>query len=254
MKKIILPISDTVLIESYQTLKSVHKIAKKFSTSRQAVTRRLKELKVLRSREQAMSERVFTKRTVIISAEQKKILSEVAKKRIGSKNPFYGKTHSSETKAKLSAAAKTRTKERNPNYKTGEYLRRPRDYKIAEFTKIRNDVFNRDNYKCCYCSNKGHLHAHHILPFWVCKEAFLDKENLITVCSDCHFAKAHKGNWQKFDTDIVTENLLSKYNLQRERLNELTSKNKNEEAIVRPDAIDKTSEVDGNTLPLLKEE
>lgn len=42
------------------------------------------------------------------SDAQKRILSEMAKLRIGDKNPFFGKKHSPETIAKLSAVAKGR--------------------------------------------------------------------------------------------------------------------------------------------------
>lgn len=44
-----------------------------------------------------------------LSEQQKAKLSEIASKRVGEANPFYGKTHTKETKAKLSAAARART-------------------------------------------------------------------------------------------------------------------------------------------------
>ena len=140
----------------------------------------------------------------------------------GKNNPFYGKTHSKEVKKGLSERAKTRTEKRNPNYKHGKYLRRPRDFKIAVMTKLRNFVFNRDNHTCCYCETRGgHLHAHHIIPYWVKPEAFEDITNLVTVCTDCHFTKAHLGNWHKFDTGLLTEELETKYSIDRERLSGL---------------------------------
>ena len=140
----------------------------------------------------------------------------------GKNNPFYGKTHSDKTKKKLSKHAKERTGKRNPNYKDGKYLRRPRDFKISKMTKIRNFVFNRDDYTCLYCNKKGgNLHAHHKIPYWVKPEAFEDSENLCTVCTDCHFEKAHVSNWCRFDVSIISEELMEKYSLDRERLSGL---------------------------------
>ena len=111
-------------------------------------------------------------------------------------------------------------------------------------------MFNRDQHTCNYCKVKGgHLHAHHILPYWICNEAFLDSENLVTVCSKCHFEKAHKGNWQNFDLDLITDRLKKKYNIRGERLNELTLL-LNKEAIVRPTDIQETVEIDRNDQSL----
>jgi len=138
-------------------------------------------------------------------------------------NPNLGKPLSEEQKKKLSECMKKRTGERNPNYKHGKNIRRPRDYKYHIITNLRKDVFNRDNYTCCYCNTRGgHLHAHHTVPFWVEPKGFEDKDNMVTVCSDCHFTKAHKGNWHYFDIDLISEKTLIKYSLDRERLNGLS--------------------------------
>jgi len=146
----------------------------------------------------------------------------------GENNPFYGKKHNPETRKKLSESAKKRTGERNPNYKHGKNIRRPRDYKVHIMTKLRNYVFNRDGHTCKYCNEKGgNLHAHHLLPFWVEPKAFEDTANMVTVCTECHFTKAHKGNWHSFDMSIITDELLEKYSLDRERLNDLDVYNKN---------------------------
>ena len=140
----------------------------------------------------------------------------------GELNPFYGKTHTEEVKEKLSEHAKKRTEKRNPNYKDGKYLRRPRDYKISVMTKLRKAVFVRDSYTCKYCNKKGgHLHAHHMIPYWVKPEAFEDMDNLVTVCTGCHFEKAHVGNWCRFDVTIIPSELIEKYSLDRERLSGL---------------------------------
>lgn len=135
----------------------------------------------------------------------------------------------------------------NPNYRHGKNLRRPRDFKTAEFKAIRNFVFNRDNYTCFITGQKGgNLHAHHLLPYWVCKEAFFDPENIITVSTKAHLSVCHKGDWAKFNTELVSDKLLQKYSIDRERLNELADLHNKSEAIVRPSDISKTEESSRN--------
>lgn len=225
MIKIASDIPTDILIRDYLELNSSYKVAEKYNVSATAVKRLLKEAGVLRTQNAAASERNRrAKGKYKRSNEYKQNLSKKASKRMGEKNSFFGKTHSEEFKLKISNIAKLRTKERNPNYKNGQYLRRPRDFKLSEFKPIRNYVFNRDKYTCFYCKTVGgHLHAHHIIPYWVKPEAFLDQDNLITVCTNCHFTKAHKNNWSYFDAELVSDSLLVKYSLYRERLNELAT-------------------------------
>ena len=191
------------------------------------VKRILKKLGVLRTQSLAAKDRDNSHLDYERTEDHKKNLSEIAKKRTGSKNPFYGKKHTKETKAKIAEFTKTRVGKRNPNYKDGKYKRRPRDFKQAEFTKLRNFVFNRDNYTCKYCDCiGGHLHAHHKIPFWVCEQAFLDVDNLVTVCTNCHFEKAHLGDWSKYDITLIDERLMKRYKLDRERLNDTANPEK----------------------------
>jgi 5-methylcytosine-specific restriction endonuclease McrA len=244
VKKDISEISNSDLIEAYKELKSSYKVADKFNLSATAVKRVLKELGALRAQNVAAQERgtfpVYER-----TDEHRANLSNLAKQRSGEKHPCFGKPKSEETRKKISDKAKTRYGELNANYRHGRYERRPRDFKLAEFKPVRNFVFNRDNYSCHYCETKGgHLHAHHKIPFWAKPEAFLDVENLVTVCSNCHLEKAHLNNWNKFDVGLIDQNLAQKYNLDRERLNELATFWV--DAIVRPSAIDKTEEPNRN--------
>lgn len=211
-----------LLIKDYLELKSSYKVAKKHDITATTAKRLLKEAGVLRTQSEAAKARETSNFNYQRTEEHRKHLSKIASERIGEKNPFFGKTHLDSTRKKISASAKKRTGQRNPNYKNGSYERRPRDFKISQFTPVRNRVFNRDSHACYYCRQVGgHLHAHHILPYWVIPSGFLDDENLITVCTDCHFSEAHKGNWIKFDVTPITDYLLNKYSLSRERLNEL---------------------------------
>jgi 5-methylcytosine-specific restriction endonuclease McrA len=233
------------LIQSYIELKSSYKVAKKYGVSATSVKRILKKAKVLRTQTDAAKEKDNHHLLYERSEATRKKISEFAKTRTGNKNPFYKKQHTEEVKRKISLAAKKRTGERNPNYKNGNYKRRPRDFKNAEFRPLRNFTFNKDNYTCTYCGSMGgHLHAHHRIPYWICPEAFLDINNLVTVCTVCHFEKAHCGNWAKFDTNIIYDTLLEKYNIDRERLNELAGNNP--DAIVQPSDIFETEESSGN--------
>lgn len=213
------------IITKYEELKSSYKVASYFNTSATAVKRVLKDSGVLRTQKLAALERDNYycgkyKRT----EEHKSNLSKFAKTRTGAKNPFYGRRHTIETKDALSIMAQQRLAELNPNFKDGKYLRRPRDFMQAEFTRLRNFVFNRDNYTCTLTKIKGgNLHAHHVIPYWVCPEAYLDIENLITVSSSAHKEICHKGSWVNFNVELITDSLILKYNLDRERLNEIAS-------------------------------
>jgi hypothetical protein len=202
MKKIELDVPKEILIRDYLILNSSYKVAKKYNTSATAVKRILKESGVLRTQNEAASIRNNTTLKGIVGK--------------------YTRTKAH--KKALSEFAKTRTNKRNPSYKNGKYVNRPKRIKSNEATAFRNFVFNRDKHTCLYCKTKGgHLHAHHILPYWVCPKAFYDTDNAITVCSSCHFKKAHLGNWHKFDYTLINAVLLEKYSLDGERLNELAT-------------------------------
>lgn len=228
MKKVAEDIELAILVKDYLELNSSYKVAEKYNISATAVKRLLKKAGVLRTQNEAATTRNLSNDcfgTYVRTEEQKQLMSDLGKLKSGDKNPFFGKKHNKKTKNKLSEYAKKRTKERNPNYKDGKNIRRPRDFKSHEFTPLRNYAFNRDKHTCNYCKKMGgHLHAHHIIPYWVKADAFLDVDNLITVCKDCHFIKAHKGNWILFDSNLVTNILLDRYSLDRERLNELALK------------------------------
>lgn len=57
--------------------------------------------------------------------------------------------------------------------------------------RISNDVFERDNYTCCYCGKKGGiLEADHIIPF--SKGGSDNLDNLVTSCRKCNRQKKDK--------------------------------------------------------------
>jgi predicted transcriptional regulator len=224
-KKVDLIKIESDIVRMYLEGSSSYRIADFFSVSATAVKRLLKDKRVLRTQKQAQQQRDNSNyKNKVVSEKTRAIMSDLAKTRTGNKNSFFGKKHSKDVKDKLSKIAKDRQGKLNPNYRHGKNIRRPRDFKTGEFTPIRKFIFNRDNYTCVISGQKGgHLHAHHLLPFWVMPEAFLDVDNLITVSTSCHFKICHNENWQSFNVDLIPDSLLEKYSLHRERLNELAA-------------------------------
>lgn len=224
MKKIVTDVPIELLIKDYLELNSSYKVAKKHNISATAVKRLLKEARVLRTQSDAASIRNKENPEYYKRLHTSEIAKKISSSRKGQQSAFKGKKHTKESKIKIGLKSKERTGKRNPNYKHGKYIRRPRDFKIHQFAPVRNRAFNRDEYTCYYCKKKGgHLHAHHILPYWVKPEAFLDIDNLVTVCTKCHFNKAHNRDWHRFDTELVSDSLLQKYSFNRERLNDLAT-------------------------------
>ena len=245
MSKCLINVSKEDLINSYIELKSSYKVANKYNISPTVVKRLLKEYGVLRNQSDAAKQREFAPTVYKRTEWHKNNLSRIAKERCGEKHPCYGKPKSEETKKKISEKAQKRVGKANANYKHGNYKRRPRDFKLVEFKAIRKMTYERDNYTCVYCENMGgNLHAHHKIPYWVSEDAFLDIDNIVTVCEECHLNKAHLGNYNKFDITLIDETLMNKYKLDRERLSELASLW--EDAIVRSPDIDETGESNRN--------
>jgi len=53
--------------------------------------------------------------------------------------------------------------------------------------KWRKEVFQRDDYTCQYCKNKGgKLEAHHIVPVSIDKNKSFELSNGLTLCKNCH--------------------------------------------------------------------
>jgi hypothetical protein len=56
-----------------------------------------------------------------------------------------------------------------------------------EGAEWRNAVFQRDNYVCQECGNRGgRLNAHHKAPYKLFPELRFETENGITLCDPCH--------------------------------------------------------------------
>lgn len=100
-----------------------------------------------------------------------------------------GSSHSEETKAKIRATSYVRfeKKENHPRWKGGitpinKAIRSSREYKTW-----RKHVFNRDNYTCQACGQKGgSLQADHVLPFAYYPDIRFEILNGQTLCVPCH--------------------------------------------------------------------
>lgn len=126
-----------------------------------------------------------------LSEETRRRMSE---SRMGSKNSFYGRTHSIETREKIKQERKKQVGSKCPAWKGGIT---PENHKIRtslEFRLWREAVFARDNWTCQKCGKRGstNLHAHHIKSFAEYKELRTSIENGITLCRKCHIVIIHK--------------------------------------------------------------
>lgn len=99
---------------------------------------------------------------------------------------------SDETRRRMSEAQKNRKSEHlrghlHPNWQGGisnknEAIRKSRAYKTW-----RQSVFERDNYTCLHCQQRGvRLHADHIKPFAFYPDLRFDLSNGQTLCEGCH--------------------------------------------------------------------
>lgn len=115
------------------------------------------------------------------TAEFKRIRSEKYK---GEGNPFFGKTHSQETRVKLSAHFQGVSQESWEGFSNNEYKRA---WKSKRAKRWSQEVFERDDFICALCSIRGgNLEAHHIVPRAKSKELTYDLNNGITLCVSCH--------------------------------------------------------------------
>ena len=65
--------------------------------------------------------------------------------------------------------------------------RRPRiKLRADEYELVRNQVLERDGWRCQECGCFHNLHVHHLQPRYKLGSDTL--ENLITLCADCHRA------------------------------------------------------------------
>lgn len=73
------------------------------------------------------------------------------------------------------------------NWKGGTTLLADKIRNSTEYKKFRKSVFERDNYTCQSCKNRGsYLQMDHIKPFSIFPELIYETTNCKTLCIDCH--------------------------------------------------------------------
>ena len=88
--------------------------------------------------------------------------------------------------------------EKNSCWKGGITPENKKFYNSFEYGEWRKYVFERDDYTCQECLERGgRLNAHHILPYrdYSDAEYSLDVDNGITLCVDCH----DKVFWKEYE-------------------------------------------------------
>jgi 5-methylcytosine-specific restriction protein A len=72
------------------------------------------------------------------------------------------------------------------------------------WNKTRNSFVEKHN-QCACCKTKQMLQVHHIEPFHTNPDKELDENNLITLCSTCHFVFGHLKKWQSYNPDVLVD-------------------------------------------------
>lgn len=82
----------------------------------------------------------------------------------------------------------------NPNWRGGTSGERQKVMASIPYRQWRTDVFERDNYTCQICLQRGgDLQADHIKPYALFPELRLDLNNGRTLCKSCHIKTATWG-------------------------------------------------------------
>lgn len=89
--------------------------------------------------------------------------------------------------------------ENNPSWRGGVSPNRVRLRNTTEYKAWRKSVYERDNYTCQWCGEKGgELEADHITPYMIDNEQLLNTDNGQTLCKYCHRIKTSiemRENW-----------------------------------------------------------
>ncbi len=137
-------------------------------------------------------------------AKNKEVREKISKKKKGCVSSMKGKNHTKESieKIRLSNTGKSRSPEtifkikearkkqigdKCPGWKGGitPFVRKMRNCK--KYSIWRNYVFERDNYTCKICKEKGkYIEAHHVIGVYENIDLIFEVSNGVTICKSCH--------------------------------------------------------------------
>jgi len=67
---------------------------------------------------------------------------------------------------------------------------------------VHDYIKKRDNNECVLCGKQTDLHIHHILRKSQYPEYLVEPNNLVCMCSSCHFLDAHNGDTNKINIEL----------------------------------------------------
>ncbi len=115
-----------------------------------------------------------------------------SEKYTGAGNPFFGKTHSENTRVRLSAYFQGVSPDEWVGFTNDEAKRAWKSKRAVRWSR---EILERDDFTCALCGVRGgDLEAHHIVPRRDDSKLVYDNDNGITLCTACHkttFGKEH---------------------------------------------------------------
>lgn len=118
---------------------------------------------------------------------EKRIKSNLGRKRTQETKNKISKSHIGKKKPWAKFSLPHFSGEKHPNWKGGKTPFATLFKGRKDFSIWRLSIFQRDNFTCKKCLQKGgKLHVHHIFPVKKYHELIMEKNNGVTLCVNCH--------------------------------------------------------------------